>query len=84
MIKSIISALGFFHRGFLIMAGFALCMLFCACVLMLPVSQNGGTHLFLCQLIGYLVEWLHHKTALAVVQPQQVAIELFEIGRAHV
>ena len=27
------------------MAGFALCMLFCACVLMLPVSQNGGTHL---------------------------------------
>lgn len=45
MIKSIISALGFFHRGFLIMAGFALCMLFCACVLMLPVSQNGGAHL---------------------------------------
>ena len=53
MIKSIISALGFFHRGFLIMAGFALCMLFCACVLMLPVSQNGGAHLSFLDVLFY-------------------------------
>lgn len=42
------------------------------------ISKVGQACHFLCQLIGYLVEWLHHKTALAVVQPQQVAIELFE------
>lgn len=42
------------------------------------ISKVGKACHFLCQLIGYLVERLHHKTALAVVQPQQVAIELFE------